>query len=270
MSPAFPPTRRERRRGLAGALCLAMLAAALPAAPVRAELPDAIARLKPSIVLVGYFRSTDSPRFRFSGTGFAVGDGGTVATNAHVLQPADVVGDASLVVQVPGGGTTWQARPAKVLEIDRAHDLALLRIEGAPLPAVALRNSDTVREGQSAAFMGFPIGGMLGFAPVTHRATVSSIASVSLPAPTGQQLTARLIRGAREGNFDIFQLDGTAYPGNSGGPLFDPANGEVIGVVNMTLLKNTREAALSQPSGISYAIPANFVIQLLGQRRPAE
>ncbi|MEH3086127.1 MAG: serine protease [Xylophilus ampelinus] len=260
-----------RRRRLAAALALAA-AACLPAVPARAELPDAIARVKPSVVLVGYHRSTDSPRFRLGGTGFVVGDGNLVATNAHVLQPAETVGDASLTVQVSGGGALWQARPARVLEVDRAHDLALLRIEGPPVPALALRNSDTVREGQSAAFMGFPIGGALGFAPVTHRATVSSIAAVALPAPSGQQLTARLIRSARDGNgnFDIFQLDGTAYPGNSGGPLFDPDSGEVIGVVNMTLLKSTREGALSNPSGISYAIPSNFVDRLIKQRRPGD
>ena len=126
-----------------------------------------------------------------------------------------------------------------------------------------LRNSDTVREGQSVAFMGFPIGGTLGFSPVTHRGIVSSITPAVLPAPTSRQLTDATIRSARSGTFDIFQLDATAYPGNSGGPLFDAESGEVVGVVNMVLLKNTRESALSQPSGISYAIPSRFVSQLL-------
>ena len=39
--------------------------------------------------------------------------------------------------------------------------------------------------------------------------------------------------------------------------------GAVLGVVNMVLLKNTRESALSQPSGISYAVPSKFVRALL-------
>lgn len=69
----------------------------------------------------------------------------------------------------------------------------------------------------------------------------------------------------RNGTFAIFQLDATAYPGNSGGPLFDPNTGEVLGVVNMVLIKGTRESALSQPSGISYAIPIRHVKDLLGQ-----
>jgi len=74
-------------------------------------------------------------------------------------------------------------------------------------------------------------------------------------------MAIRSLRG--EGAFDIFQLDATAYPGNSGGPLFDPVSGEVMGVVNMVLLKSTREAALSQPSGISYAVPSHWVLALL-------
>ena len=60
----------------------------------------------------------------------------------------------------------------------------------------------------------------------------------------------------REGTFPIFQLDATAYPGQSGSPLYDGASGEVVGIINMVLVKSTKESALSQPSGISYAILA--------------
>ena len=38
--------------------------AALPAA---ADLPDTVARVKPSVVIVGTFRATDAPRFRLRG-----------------------------------------------------------------------------------------------------------------------------------------------------------------------------------------------------------
>jgi len=245
--------------------------ALLPQSPVLADLPDSIVKVKPSVVIVGTFKSTNSPRFALRGTGFAVVDplksGGSnlVVTNAHVLQsPADADPDAALVVQVRQGATDLQMRAATVLEVDSVHDLALLKIDGPAVPAMTLRDSDTVREGQSVAFMGFPIGGALGFSPVTHRAIVSSIAAAALPTPTAQTLNAQVIRSLRSASpFNIFQLDGTAYPGNSGGPLFDPDTAELLGVVNMVLLKSTRESALSSPSGISYAIPAKFVAQLL-------
>ncbi len=124
-------------------------------------------------------------------------------------------------------------------------------------------DSEAAREGQSVAFIGFPIGGALGFSPVTHRAMISSITPAAMPTPTARQLNEATIRSVRSGPFNIFQLDGTAYPGNSGGPLFDPESGDVLGVVNMVFIKGSRESALSQPSGISYAIPSRYVAELL-------
>lgn len=229
-----------------------------------ADLPDTIARIKPSVVIVGTYRATDAPRFRLRGTGFVVGNGNLVVTNVHVLpESTETPNDLSLAVQVRSANNQLSLRQATVLEVDRVHDLAVMRIEGPAVPPMVIRNSDTVREGQSVAFMGFPIGGVLGYAPVTHRGIVSSITPAVLPAPSSRQLTDAAIRAARAGAFDFFQLDATAYPGNSGGPLFDAESGEVIGVVNMVLLKSTRESALSQPSGISYAVPSKYVSQLI-------
>lgn len=249
---------------------LVVTVAALGCFAAQADLADTIAKVKPSVVIVGVFKPTNSPRFTLRGTGFVVGDGNQVVTNAHVLPgPAEEDPASSLVVQVRDGQGQLQMRQAKLLEMDRIHDLALLRIQGAPVPAMAMRDSDTVREGQSVAFAGFPIGGALGFSMVTHRGVVSSITAIALPTPTAQQLNERTVRRLREGAFDIFQLDATAYPGNSGGPLFDVDTGEVLGILNMVLVKGTKESALTNPSGISYAIPAKYVQQLF-QRQKAE
>ena len=154
------------------------------------------------------------------------------------------------------GDGQWLMRRVDRHQRDDAHDLALLRIEGPAAPALALGDSERVREGDDLAFTGFPIGGVLGYSPVTHRATVSSITPAALPSPSARQLQERAVRGLRNGTFEIFQLDATAYPGNSGGPLFHPQTGEVLGVLNMVLVKSRRESVLSNPSGIAYAIPA--------------
>jgi S1-C subfamily serine protease len=104
---------------------------------------------------------------------------------------------------------------------------------------------------------------VFGAYPVTHRAMVSSIVPLAIPGASASQLDPRLVRRLSAGAFAIFQLDAIAYPGNSGSPVIEPASGEVVGVVNMVLARGTRESALSQPTGITYAIPAQHLRNLL-------
>ncbi len=233
-----------------------------------AGLSDLIAKAKPGVVIVGTFNATDSPRFGLRGTGFVVGDGNTVVTNAHVLPEAGAGAGtmAQLVVQVPNRSGGLEMRAATASVTDRNHDLALLKIEGTPLPALPLAGSGYAAEGSSVAFIGFPIGGALGYSPVTHRGMISSVTAIALPTPTARLLNEQAIKRLRDGSFDIYQLDATAYPGNSGGPLLNTETGEVIGVINMVLVRGSKESALSQPTGITYAIPVKFVNELLERR----
>ncbi len=237
----------------------------LGSADLQAGLPETIARIKPSIVVVGTFNKLRSPPFLMRGTGFAVGNGSLIATNAHVIATQVDASGETLMVLIPGDG---QGREARLLARDAEHDLAILRLTGPPLPALTLRSSDSVREGQSIAFTGFPIGGALGFSPVTHRGVISSLTPIALPGGNAHELKNTTIHRLRRGTFPIFQLDATAYPGNSGGPLYDADSGEVLGVVNMVFIKASKEAVLEKPSGISYAIPADFLIELLGRIKP--
>lgn len=243
---------------------LLLAGAALPwAARVRADAPGVIAAARPSVLPIGRLDPLGSPRFGFRGTAFVVGDGRHVVSNQHVVGDAgDVL--AQWVVQRPlaDGGVEW--RRLEIVARDREHDLVLLRMtEGDPLPALALAPDERLREGLAVLLMGFPIGGILGFQPVTHRGMVSSIAPMALPAANATQLRDQAIASLRRGTFDIAQLDATAYPGNSGGPVLDATSGEVVAVVNMVLVRGSREAALSAPSGISYAIPVRWVRALL-------
>jgi len=250
-----------------------LLAGAACVGPAAAGLPEVIAALRPSVLPVGSYSATDSPRFGFRGSGFVVGDGTLVATNFHVL-PTNLNSSADgsdagprLAVLTGRRGEGNELRLARVVASERVHDLALLKIDGPPLPALALDDANSAREGQAIALMGFPIGGALGFAAVTHRGIVASITTVALPAANAQQLDPRAISRLREGNFEVLQLDATAYPGNSGGPLFDAETGRVLGIVNMVLVKSSRESALSQPTGITYAIPVRHLLALLAEYR---
>ena len=228
-----------------------------------AEISDTIQQVKPSVVVFGTYKKTDSPQFAMRGTGFVIDGGNLIATNAHVVPDSTDPDAPTLVIQSRNASGETQLRRAHVVNKDREHDLAILRIDGPALPALKLRKSESVREGQLVGFTGFPIGGALGFSPVTHHGIVSSITPIALPAANARQVNENLVRLIKSGPFNIFQLDATAYPGNSGSPVFDASSGEVIGIINMVFIKGSKEAALSQPSGIAYAIPANYLKDLL-------
>ncbi|SFW28177.1 serine protease [Nitrosovibrio sp. Nv17] len=241
----------------------------MPLSPLWANEVDlirTIESIKPSIVGVGTVQKTRSPPVSIMGTGFVLDDGLHVVTSAHVLPDVlDVVNKEAYTVIVGKGGEP-QLRAATIVAVDREHDLSLLKIEGSALPAMRIGEASKVKEGQSLAFTGFPIGMILGFYPVTHRAMVSSITPIVLPAHNSRQLNAKLIGQLQKSAYTVFQLDGTAYPGSSGSPLYDPTTGIVYGVINMVFVKGKKEAALSNPSGITYAIPVNYIHELLQSR----
>ena len=253
----------SRRAWLGSAAFMALLVA--QGLAHSADLADVIAATKTSVLPVGTFNATGNPRFDFRGTGFVVGDGRLVATNFHVLPEAvEGASPAQMAVAIARPGSTeGQARKARVVAVDRLRDLALLEIEGPPLQPLTLAEPGSAREGQSIALMGFPIGGTLGFSVVTHRGIVSSITKAALPAPTARQLDPRAVSRLREGNFEVLQLDATAFPGNSGGPVIDASTGRVLGIVNQVLVRGSRESALSNPTGITYAIPVSLLRELM-------
>lgn len=264
--------QRKLARFLLALVWLAAVATAAVSGPVAAQTHQAtIERVRPSILAIGTFQATRVPQFSFRGTGFVVGDGTLAATNAHVLPGALEPGadPEQLVAVLPGSdGSRTTLRKLTRVAIDADHDLALLKMDGAPLKPLALRDSSGIAEGDSLFFTGFPIGGALGLFPATHRAMIAAIAPIAIPSVSSQRLDPKSIRRLRDSAFSMFQLDATAFPGNSGSPLYDPATGEVVGVLNMVFVKGTKEAALTQPSGISYAVPSRFLIDLLARSRP--
>lgn len=251
------------------AVCASVLT--MSTAHAQANVEDTIAKVKGSVVAVGTFERTRNPSFQFMGTGFAVGDGTLIATNEHVL-PATLDGakreEIAILLPAPprDGKEQVQVRIAKAVARDAEHDLALVRIEGPPLPPLVIGDASAVREGREVRFTGFPIGAILGAIPATHRATVAAITPIAIPQRRDAELTAALIRRLQTGTFPVFQLDGTAYPGNSGSPVYE-SGGAVIAIVNMVLVKATKESMLAQPSGIAYAIPAQHLRDLIATVR---
>jgi S1-C subfamily serine protease len=230
------------------------------------DLSKMVPSIKRSVVGVGTFERTRSPSTVFVGTGFIVGDGLSVITNAHVVPETVDEAHMEQVGIVTGDGEMVRFRAAQLVARDAEHDLAHLRLSGQPLPALELADSDAALEGQGLAFTGFPLGMVLGLHAATHRATLAAITPIVMPSINSRKLDARHLVQLQRTPFNIFQLDGTAYPGNSGSPLYDPASGKVWGVINAVFVKGLKENAISSPSGITYAIPARYVKDLIQQK----
>ena len=229
-----------------------------------ADIAELLPRIKPAIVGVGSVHPLAAPRFKLLGTGFVVADGRHIITNAHVVPASLEIEKGEALAIFMRDGSSIKARKVEQIATDKEHDLTLLKLEGAALPALQIGHFKDVREGETYFFTGFPIGAALGLYPATHRAGLAAIAPIYSPPATAKGLTAKLIHRA-EDPFLMFQLDATAYPGNSGSPLYDGETGEVIGVINAVYVKGAKENALKAPSGITYAIPAKYVRGLLEQ-----
>ncbi len=231
-----------------------------------ADIVDLLPRIKPAIAGIGTLHPLRAPRVRLTGTGFVVADGRYVITNAHVPPTTMEVEKGEFLAVFLQASDGISVRRAEKVASDPDHDLVLLKMSGDPAPALRLGDSDLAREGKLYFFTGYPLGAVLGLHPATNRAGLAAIAPIYSPTSSTRTLTSKLIRRA-ENPMLIFQLDGTAYPGNSGSPLYDGDTGEVIGVINSVYVKGPKENALKDPSGITYAIPAKYVKALLEQAK---
>ncbi|MCX7521151.1 MarP family serine protease [Microbacterium sp. STN6] len=142
-----------------------------------------------------------------SGSGFVVAPG-RVVTNAHV-----VAGVSQPVVQAPDGSS----RTGRIVYFDPKHDLAVIAVDGLGTPALPL--AQTLKDGDSAVFDGYPLGGPFQSKP----AAVRSVADASVQD----------IYKSSQTTMEIYTLAADVQQGNSGGPLLT-RSGAVAGVVFAT------------------------------------
>ncbi|NOX35338.1 MAG: serine protease [Deltaproteobacteria bacterium] len=216
-----------------------------------------IETIKPSIVAVGTYYFNDIPKASYLGTGFIIKGGKKLVTNFHVI--SGLIEKKRLsYLRIFHKNLPEKGVKVKIIAKDEFHDLAVLSHEGDILPALKIGDSSNVREGYRVVFTGYPIGFILGLNPTTHTGIISSIAPLIRPSPSARIINGELIRHLSK-PYDIFQIDATAYPGNSGSPVCRISTGEVIGVINKVFVKGRKEHALTEPTGITYAIPSNFI-----------
>ncbi|WP_339349226.1 serine protease [uncultured Alteromonas sp.] len=198
---------------------------------------------------------------QIKGTGFVVADGKFVVTNYHVVdEELDPTIVEHFVVMLPDGKQV-RFDKVEILAIDDKHDLALLKVNN-PYPSFELASNTLVDAGTELAIFGYPLGGALGLFPAVHKGIVATITPDYMPSNNARSLTAKSLDRLKSPDL-IYQLDVTAYPGNSGSPVVNVETGEVFAVINKVYVRDSKESALSHPSGISYAIPIEHVHALL-------
>ena len=168
-----------------------------------------------------------------SGTGFFITADGFLVTNAHVVR------DAARVRVVASTG----AVEARVVKVDSANDLALLKTEVTSHP-LAVAPSRTALMGSTVATIGFPNTTLQGLAPKMAKGEIAAL--------TGVRDDPR-----------CFQISVPVQPGNSGGALLDE-RGNVIGVVSAKLSASAALATSGAlPENVNYAVKSSFLLSFL-------
>ncbi len=230
------------------------------------NLVETVKLIKPSVVGIGVYTPTGQPKNRLYGSGFVIGNGTYIVTNHHVI---DKELDDNLLQKLAifsGKGTATKVRIASLIANDKEHDIAILKIDGQPLPAMQLSNNDFRLEGSDVAFTGFPIGAVLGLYPVTHKGMIAAVTPTIIPLDDSRQISIAMLKRLRD-PYLVYQLDATAYPGNSGSAMYDVKTGAVIGIINKVFVQQSKETVISKPSGITYAIPVKYLHQLLKKHK---
>ncbi len=175
------------------------------------------------------------------GTGIVLTENGYIVTNYHVIEGSDYV-KVTLY-----DSTEYNA---VVIGVDKATDIAVLKIEALGLKAVALGNSDELQVGEGVVAIGNPLG-----ASLAGSVTSGIVSALNREITTPNGFSQKYI-----------QTDAAINPGNSGGPLVN-LKGEVIGI-------NTLKSYLAGydnygvpigTEGIGFAIPISSARPLIEQ-----
>jgi len=158
------------------------------------------------------------------GSGVIVSEDGYLLTNNHVVEGAD-----EIKVALADEKTVLEA---KVVGADPQTDIAVLKVDGKKLPAIAITDSDNVEVGDFVMAIGNPFG-------------------------VGQTVTSGIVSGKGRGGMgivdyeDFIQTDASINPGNSGGALVD-AEGRLVGI-NTAILSRS-----GGNQGVGFAVPINL------------
>jgi Do/DeqQ family serine protease len=175
-----------------------------------------------------FWREYNSPQMRMgSASGVIISDDGYIATNDHV------VADAQSIEVVLYDQRIYQA---KIIGVDPATDLALLKIEEKNLNFIQFGNSDSIEVGDVVLAVGNPFN-------------LASTVTAGIVSAKARNINIISDQAAIE---SFIQTDAAVNPGNSGGALVD-VYGRLVGI-NTAIATPTGTYA-----GYSFAIPVEMV-----------
>jgi S1-C subfamily serine protease len=170
-----------------------------------------------------------------AGSGLVIdGEDGTVVTNHHVVE-----GSTEVEVTVTSTGETYIA---EVLGSDAEHDVAVLRLEGAPTLTEVATDTAAVAVGDTITAVG-DAGGDGGTLTAASGTVTDEDEPVTVTNADGSQTTIR----------NLVEVDADIISGHSGGALLD-RDGEVVGM-NVA-------ASSGGPDITGYAIPIGRVLEI--------
>ena len=225
---------------LCAAALVGLVSSSSPAQSIQAlekEMTDLVDRVSPSIVSVGALSDRGPlPLAR------SVGCGVVFDREGLVLTTASVVGYAKEVEVATSRGDKYKG---KVVGLDPATDLAVIRVEGADLRPATLSSRPALRPGSWI----FVIGNAFGSLPSVSMGVVSGLTS-----PVKDDMGQEMLRLAVPIN-----------PGDTGAPVVN-TKGEVVGIVMGRISFNpfaypARSPDLV-PSSMSLAIPVDRALRI--------
>jgi S1-C subfamily serine protease len=174
-----------------------------------------------------------------TGSGFVIGKGGSIVTNAHVVEGASSV-------SVRFGDN--KIKRARVAGRDPSTDIALLLVDpdGLDLHPLELGSSKGVQVGDPTVAIGNPFG-------LDRTLTTGVVSALQREIPSLQPGFSIN---------DVIQTDAAINPGNSGGPLID-ALGRVIGVNSQIETGGGGRGNV----GIGFAVPIDTAKEVIPQLR---
>jgi S1-C subfamily serine protease len=178
-----------------------------------------------------------------AGTGMVLTPSGEILTNNHVIR-----GSTTVRVVVPGTGHSYAGT---VVGYSVANDVAVIQLKGASnLKTVTLGNSSAVKHGLAVTAVGNAEG--VGGMPSEVTGTVTGL---------GKSITASDDDGTSEQLKGLIETDAPLEPGDSGGPLLNPA-GQVVG---MDTAASSGFAFQEQGANDAFTIPIDHALALAKQ-----